>query len=163
MFDFVVRKLLVEQPIDQMLLDLLDWLLDHEVFVLNQVLLTWNQYNVVKIEKKYKKTHHQNRSSFGWMDSSIGALVSYRVLNVSLLKISINDIQWWIWMRFHLPISSGFLRLPKQAVFGFMFRSKDKDWHQSSTDGEFKWWENLHLELKKFTHKNIETHNVLCF
>ena len=39
-FDFVVRKLLVEQPIDQMLLDLLDWLLDHEVFVLNQVLLT---------------------------------------------------------------------------------------------------------------------------
>ena len=36
-FDFVVRKLLVEQPIDQMLLDLLDWLLDHEVFVLNQV------------------------------------------------------------------------------------------------------------------------------
>ena len=38
-FDFVVRKLLVEQPIDQMLLDLLDWLLDHEVFDLNQVFI----------------------------------------------------------------------------------------------------------------------------
>ena len=35
-FDFVVRKLLVE-PIDRMLLGLLDWLLDHEVFDLNQV------------------------------------------------------------------------------------------------------------------------------
>ena len=38
-FDFVVRKLLVEQPIDQMLLDLLDWLLDHEVFDLNEVFI----------------------------------------------------------------------------------------------------------------------------
>ena len=35
-FDFVVRKLLVE-PIDRMLLDLLDWLLGREVFDLNQV------------------------------------------------------------------------------------------------------------------------------
>ena len=38
-FDFVVRKLLVEQPIDQMLLDLLDWLLGHEVFDLNEVFI----------------------------------------------------------------------------------------------------------------------------
>ena len=38
-FDFVVRKLLVEQPIDQMLLDLLDWLLDLEVFDLNEVFI----------------------------------------------------------------------------------------------------------------------------
>ena len=44
-FDFVVRKLLVEQPIDQMLLDLLDWLLDHEVFDLNEV---FNKVHEVK-------------------------------------------------------------------------------------------------------------------
>ena len=108
MFDFVVRKLLVEQPIDQMLLDLLDWLLDHEVFDLNQFLLKWCQNNLVKVEKKYKKTHHQNRSSFGWMDSSIGVLVSYRVLNVSLLKNSIkrypvmdlDEISWDFTYRF---------------------------------------------------------------
>ena len=37
-FDFVVRKLLVE-PIDRMLLGLLDLLLDHEVFDLNQVFI----------------------------------------------------------------------------------------------------------------------------
>ncbi len=35
LFDFVVRKLLVE-PIDRMPLDLMDWLLGHEVFDLNQ-------------------------------------------------------------------------------------------------------------------------------
>lgn len=43
-FDFVVRKLLVEQPIDQMLLDLLDWLLDHEVFDLKEVIIKVHEF-----------------------------------------------------------------------------------------------------------------------
>ena len=61
-FDFVVRKLLVEQPIDQMLLDLLDWLLDHEVFDLNEVLIKLHEVkkNLAKwnIKKLTIKTVH---------------------------------------------------------------------------------------------------------
>ena len=47
-FDFVVRKLLVEQSIDQRLLDLLDWLLDHGVFDLNEVFI-----NVHEVKKTW--------------------------------------------------------------------------------------------------------------
>lgn len=62
-FDFVVRKLLVEQPIDQMLLDLLDWLLDHEVFDLNQVFIKLHEVKKlgqIKSNKKLtiKTIHH---------------------------------------------------------------------------------------------------------
>lgn len=61
-FDFVVRKLLVE-PIDRMLLGSLDWLLDHEVFDLNQVFIKLHEVKKlgqIKSNKKLtiKTIHH---------------------------------------------------------------------------------------------------------